>query len=314
MPLSALTMLLFFMIVGCGQNKPPVAIETAVESEMDKPGLYQVFGVTDKLLSGSSPDGEISFKSLKNLGVKTIISVDGAKPNVDMARKFGMRYVHLPVGYDGIPCEHSWRLAKAVRDFPGMVYIHCHHGKHRGPAAAATIRLCLDSTFSIDDALAMMKQAGTDMRYQGLYDSVKHIERPTTQQLDRLIAEFPEVAEVSPLARAMVEIDKHIDELLRHQSTEWKPTKENFAHSALMIAEHYRESARLNNQGPELKRLLRNGEQTANNLEHELRLFVKADKNKLNELMKQMKANCVECHASHRDAAKRKTGVLEPED
>ena len=57
------------------------------------------------------------------LGVKTVISVDGAKPDVDLAKKHGMRYVHLPHGYDGVPDDRAKELAKAVRR-PGRPDLH----------------------------------------------------------------------------------------------------------------------------------------------------------------------------------------------
>jgi hypothetical protein len=79
----------------------------------DTPGLYNVLRITNKLLSGSVPEGDVGFQTLQKLGVKTIITVDGAKPAVERAKKFGMRYVHLPIGYDGVPAEQGLRLAKA---------------------------------------------------------------------------------------------------------------------------------------------------------------------------------------------------------
>lgn len=106
------------------------------------PGLHNVFRITDKLLSGSVPEGDLGFQTLQKLGVKTIITVDGAKPDVERAKKFSMRYVHLPIGYDGVPADQGLRLAKAVRDLPGLIYMHCHHGKHRSPAAAVVVKLC----------------------------------------------------------------------------------------------------------------------------------------------------------------------------
>ncbi len=36
------------------------------------------------------------------------------------------------------PYKGGRKTAKAVRDLPGKIYIHCHHGKHRSAAAAAT--------------------------------------------------------------------------------------------------------------------------------------------------------------------------------
>ena len=93
--------------------------------------------MTERLYSGSEPHGEEGIASLKELGVKTIVSVDGAKPAVETARKYGMRYVHIPIGYDGVPEEAGQSLARLMREAETPIYVHCHHGKHRGPAAVA---------------------------------------------------------------------------------------------------------------------------------------------------------------------------------
>src|SRR5262245_48068007 len=68
--------------------------------------------VTPKVFSGAQPEGDEGFKYLSELGVKTIVSVDGAKPDVAGAKKFGMRYVHLPIGYDGVSDEQGEKIAK----------------------------------------------------------------------------------------------------------------------------------------------------------------------------------------------------------
>ncbi|MGE0610114.1 MAG: hypothetical protein AB7O62_23685, partial [Pirellulales bacterium] len=56
-----------------------------------------------KVVSGGQPEGEAAFAELRDLGIKTVISVDGARPAVPLAKKYGLRYVHLPHGYDGVP-------------------------------------------------------------------------------------------------------------------------------------------------------------------------------------------------------------------
>src|SRR5688500_18444059 len=66
-------------------------------------GRHNVCKIDDLLYSGSSPDSDASFAELARAGVKVIISVDGSKPLTDLARKHGIRYVHLPIGYDGVP-------------------------------------------------------------------------------------------------------------------------------------------------------------------------------------------------------------------
>ena len=69
------------------------------------PGLSNVVAFHDGFYSGSAPAGDAGFDSLSSLGIKTILSVDGAMPDVELADKYGMRYVHLPIGYDGFDDE-----------------------------------------------------------------------------------------------------------------------------------------------------------------------------------------------------------------
>src|SRR5262249_47684621 len=143
-------------------------------------------------------------------------------PDIDAARKYGLRYVHLPFGYDGITRQRVLQLAKAVRDLPGPIYIHCHHGKHRGPAAAAAIHLCLDDKCSVNQAIAEMRRAGADPHYTGLYAVPKSLVSPSSKDLDELPADFPEVAKVSGLAQFMVEIDARLENLKLIRAAGWK--------------------------------------------------------------------------------------------
>ena len=109
-------------------------------------GLHNVFRLAPGLYSGSQPEGDAGFASLRRLGVRTVISVDGSTPDGERAERFGLRYIHLPVGYDGVPRDKAVAAAKAVRELPGPTYLHCHHGKHRGPAVAACVLLAAGGT------------------------------------------------------------------------------------------------------------------------------------------------------------------------
>src|SRR5262245_50967108 len=238
LPLSMLAM----VFGAAGQALPPAG---TIKADC----LHNVYRVTDRLYSGSSPEGDAGFAALVKLGIKTIISVDGAKPDLERARKAELRYVHLPIGYDGVPERQSWLLAKAVRDLPGPVYLHCHHGKHRGPAAAAVVHFCLDEQCTVATAIAEMRRAGTDPHYIGLYAAPRNLRRPTKEELDALPADFPEVALVSGLAQHMVAIEEHFGRMKLIRAAGWKapPGDPDIdpAHEALQLREHYRESARL---------------------------------------------------------------------
>ncbi len=142
-------------------SEPSAATELPRPQAVTDLALPNAFRLCPEVYSGGQPEGDAGFARLAALGVKTVISVDGARPDIATAARHGLRYVHLPHGYDGIPSDRGVQLAKALRELPGPVYIHCHHGKHRSPAAAAVA--CVGVGF-IDNktANAFLKQAGTN--------------------------------------------------------------------------------------------------------------------------------------------------------
>jgi protein tyrosine phosphatase (PTP) superfamily phosphohydrolase (DUF442 family) len=293
------------LLMSCRQQEQaPPKMETPTRIEAK--GLHNVIRINERLISGGNPEGDDGFRSLRELGVKTIITVDGAKPEVERARKFGMRYVHLPVGYDGIDRPQILRLAKAARDLPGLVYIHCHHGKHRGPTAAAAITMCLDERCGIADALAQMKLAGTDPRYTGLYKVPADLKRPTKQELDALPGDFPETSKISALAELMTEIDHRWDNLKLSQASGWKTPAGHPdvdpPHEALQIAEQFREASRLDSTAQasaEFARWLKESEEAGRELEKGLRQS--SERGVLDAALRKLSNSCTQCHGKYRD-------------
>jgi hypothetical protein len=303
--------------VGCHRGGQPTSVSSSLSEPMPvrAAGLHNVYRVADKLLSGSSPEGDDGFRALQQLGVRTIISVDGSRPDVELARKYGLRYVHLPIAYDGVPAEQGRRIARAVRDLPGLVYIHCHHGKHRGPAAAAVACLCLDGSCPAGSAITWLRQAGTDPHYTGLYSTVGQFRRPLPNELDLVSADFPEVAGVPALAQMMVNVDATWDRLKQLRSAGWK-TPPGHAdldppHEALQLREHYREASRL----PDVKQRpkefidwLREAEQAAKDLETALRVEKDGpaiNKDTAEQAFRRSAEGCTRCHGKYRDVPKK---------
>jgi protein tyrosine phosphatase (PTP) superfamily phosphohydrolase (DUF442 family) len=317
-------LLLVALGLGCS-GRPPATTPESKPAPPSRPeprqieaaGLHNVWRLNDNLYSGSSPDGDEGFASLRDLGIKTIISVDGARPDVERARKYGLRYVHLPIGYDGVPEEQAWRIARAVRDLPGPVYLHCHHGKHRGPAAAATALVCLDGDCPVEAAVDVLRKAGTDPRYAGLYASPGKIGRPTKEDLDRVSADFPEVAEVKALAQAMVGIDERWDRLREVRAAGWRAPANHPdldpPHEALQLVEQYRETARLaevtGKHPEEFRRWLADAEKNAAALETVLRRGKgkgTVDGAEAEAAYQRAAANCTQCHGKYRDVPQRR--------
>lgn len=292
------TTLMVVATIGC-HSQPPTTVDNRPNA-----GLSNVIRVTDKLISGSAPEGDEGFQSLVDLGVKTIISVDGATPEVARAKRFGLRYVHLPIGYDGVTREQGLRIARAVRDLPGLVYIHCHHGKHRGPAAAAVARICLDPTCRAQDAIDFLRQAGADPNYRGLYADVEGFRRPESAEIDAASSEFPQVSKISAFAQTMVEVDSRFDNLKLIRAANWR-TPPNHAdldppHEALQLRELLREAIRnpeLDRRPEGLRKLLVQAEESAKDLEQAFR-----DSKPPETAFQRLAASCNDCHRQFRDA------------
>jgi cytochrome c556 len=266
--------------------------------------LPNAYRVHPRVISGGLPQGEQAFGELAALGVRTIVSVDGAKPDVAGAAQFGLTYVHLPHGYDGIPAERARELAKAVRDLPGPVYVHCHHGQHRSPAAAAVA--CITAGL-IEPAAGetILKQAGTSEHYLGLFQAVRAARPLDRRELDALQAEFPATAKVPPLAEAMVAIEHVHDRLKAAAAAHWNapPGDPDLvpAHEALLLKEQFAELLRTDDAARFPQRL-REAQAAASELEAALRT---ARLPAAAAALARVNANCTDCHRRHRDMPRR---------
>jgi protein tyrosine phosphatase (PTP) superfamily phosphohydrolase (DUF442 family) len=239
---------LIVLATGCTiEETLPQAAAPAKIEKIDTRHLPNAVRLHAKVISGGLPDGEAGFAELQELGIKTVISVDGAKPDVATAKKHGLRYVHMPHGYDGVPESRAKELAKAVRDLPGPIYIHCHHGHHRSPAAAAVA--CVGAgLIAHHDAALVLQVAGTSEHYRGLFESAQSACLLDKALLDELQCEFPLTARLPPLAEAMVMIEQTHDHLKTLQLVDWQTSQEQPAliaeHEALLLREHFTELLR----------------------------------------------------------------------
>lgn len=308
-------------------GQPPGAVPAAepavVESDrapqpLEAPGMHNVFRLSPRLLSGSSPESDEAFAALARLGVKTIVSVDGARPNVEGARRHGLRYVHLPHGYDGLGSEVQERLIRVARTLPGPVFVHCHHGKHRGPAAAAVICLGTEG-WTVDRAEAYLRLAGTATHYTGLYEAVRRFRPPSPAGVGSAPGDLPEVAAVPGLVEAMVGIDQRWEILRAVRAAGYRVPGEHPdvhpAHEALMVREHYREAGRL----PESARRgggfvdrLAEAEAEAKALEDLLQANPEPTapevRARLEAAFEAVGRSCTRCHREFRDGAPRPEG------
>ncbi len=291
--------LVFFLVLAA------LSVRAADIQPLPSTNLHNLFRATPKIISGSSPDHEAGFAEIVKLGVKTIVSVDGSKPDVATAKKFGLKYVHLPFGYDGIPTNRTVELVKAAQTLGGPIYVHCHHGLHRGPAAVAVMCEAV-AGWSTNVAEQWLKQAGTSPDYPGLYRSAREFKAPTAAEL-AAVKTLPEVARTSSLVETMVTVDEHFARLKAAQKTAWKnvfgqpdlaPAPE-----ATLLWEQLRELARLADttaRPDDYRAKLADSEKAAD----QLRALLKAsplDATPADDAFKKVGATCGACHKAYRN-------------
>ncbi|MEM7316885.1 MAG: hypothetical protein AAF497_27450, partial [Planctomycetota bacterium] len=73
----------------------------SAKATRDKHSIVNLRRVNERLYCGGLPETAADFQHLADLGIKSIVSVDGLRPKSVLAARYGLRYVHLPFGYDG---------------------------------------------------------------------------------------------------------------------------------------------------------------------------------------------------------------------
>lgn len=262
---------------------------------VDTHQLHNVWRLSPRIMSGSEPEDESAFAELAKLGVKTIISVDGIAPQTELAKKYGLRYVHVPIGYDGIDEKARGLLTRVASDIKGSLYIHCHHGKHRGPAAAAIVCRADDGR-SAEAARVILEKAGTGKEYPGLWRDVEQFAKPTGP-----LPVLTERAEVESLASAMARIDRSVDRLKLLSKGNWKPLAQHpdlvASNEAVQLMELFTESARVAKAGK-----LQDGLRQAATLAKELQQAVgKSDTAQADKTLSLLTNGCTTCHKEHRN-------------
>jgi len=196
------------------------------------PGLY----------SGGEPT-LTQFEELKRIGVTTVISVDGAAPKVAPVEELGMSYIHLPIGYDTVPNKVVASMMQ-LNSKNEIIYIHCHHGKHRGPAVAAIYTQLIDLA-TLEEVLEKMQTIGTSELYQGLWEAVRKLDPKEVEATPKM--ELVSSQAVDDLTSSMSKIDRLYDNVKDHLdlSSSAKFNQDELEHQSILLLEALKESARL---------------------------------------------------------------------
>jgi len=277
----------------------PIAYLSAGDSQAGLPSVEGFRLLTTRVCCSGEPVGREAFAQIAALGIKTVVSVDGKAPDSELAARVGLRYIHLPIGYDGVPLEVQDSLAHVLAGTTGLILVHCHHGKHRGPAAAAILAMMdTDARVSKEQALKILEAAGTGSEYQGLWDSVRGFD---PQKLGDASLPLLPVAEVEPFVREMVHLDEAFDALQKIRTDGW--IGESARSAVAVFAEGYREALRVCRErepapAPEMVRLLEDASQRSSKFRE---LVHEGQGTNLSEHLTGLRQNCAECHKRYRN-------------
>jgi protein tyrosine phosphatase (PTP) superfamily phosphohydrolase (DUF442 family) len=283
--------------IGCSAVGPA---DEAAPGPVDVPGIEHLMRVSDRLLCGGKPHAPEGFDTLRRLGVRLLVSVDGETPDVAAARAAGLRYVHIPIGYDGVPEPARLAILRVLREEPGRIYFHCHHGRHRGPAAAAIAKRIVEQC-PASAARELLRRAETSPDYAGLWRDVEGFTPPPP---GTPLPELHEVAPVGSMVSAMVDIDAAADRLKRLRRNGWKApadsTDLSAATEAIVLSERFRETGRLLCEGrpAEFRRQMKESEAAAGELAAALRAGRPAD---ADAAFSRLQKLCTQCHRAFRN-------------
>ncbi|MEP3482098.1 MAG: hypothetical protein ABJZ55_22835 [Fuerstiella sp.] len=286
--------------------------KTAEQSfiRLKEAGLPNAIQVRPDLISGGQPSSTDGFRSLAKLGIKTIVSVDGICPDLNSAKGYGFRYIHQPLGYQGISADDTQTLAHIILKFDAPIYIHCHHGQHRSPAAAAAA--CVTAGLMTNErAVKFLKKAGTGSEYQGLFKAVADAKPIPAAQLIQLKPTLPERADVAKLVDVMVQLDKNLSQLnslLKSPSTLSANQRSVALERATVLHDHFTELIRSPQHSASdlrFRKLLLTSQKTS----EKIRQFLKAKPARavspqqtvaVTSLLKQVSDQCNQCHGTFR--------------
>ncbi|MEZ5989739.1 MAG: hypothetical protein R3F30_11560 [Planctomycetota bacterium] len=274
-------------------------------------GLHNLYHLSDDIVSGGEPEGDAAFERLGAMGIKTILSVDGKAPDAATAARHGIRYVHVPIRYAGITEEERLEIAKTFRELEGPFYVHCFHGKHRGPAAAALGRVVLDGV-PRELAIAEMRQyCGTSGKYEGLYSTIAFGDVPSEEATEACAFDFAPAHRFKGFRQAMIDISRSFETAEKLAKNGWKATDEhpdaNAANEARRTAESFAQAVALDevrSRPEDFRGWLADSVEESKQLSQLLDRQAKGDAAAGEEAVKALrtlKASCTACHTKYRN-------------
>jgi tyrosine-protein phosphatase SIW14 len=134
------------------------------------PGLDNVGRISPKVFRGNQPKKE-GYKTLKEIGIKTVINLRSRHYEKDMVESAGMRYLEFPIGMlEKAKKNEIRKIVQAMADPANQpVYVHCALGQDRTGIVVAAYRMDIDGW--------SLAEAEKEMQAFGFNDTWVHLKK-----------------------------------------------------------------------------------------------------------------------------------------
>lgn len=170
-------------IAACAPAREPArtATTTVAAPREDLLGLTNFAQVSPVLYRGAQPTAA-GFRTLKSMGVRTIVNLRSVHSDRGMIAGLGLRYVEIP--------SHAWnpddavvaKFLAVVRDPANQpVFVHCQHGADRTGYTVASYRI-VEQGWDRDRALGELRRFGFHSVWGGIPTYVAEL-NPTAMRV-----------------------------------------------------------------------------------------------------------------------------------
>ena len=276
----------------CDQSDPGTRARPAqpVPSPATLMSNLKIHQLTPDIFVGPRPSLE-HIEELTTLGIQKVISVDALPPEPSLWAE-AIQIRHLPLGYRDLPKPLQLRLARELSIDPVKTYIHCHHGQHRGPAAALA---ALRALGQLDQAEAEAWLDRCGVAYQGLRQAVQDAQPESPQDIQSALP-LEEAIATRSLSRLMAEIDQIWDRLKKVPAPD-EPDRRTQKEDAAQLLDLFRLSSEAAGPvDPDYPKQMQAAIRLATTLESEIQ-----DGEDAAKLRAALRTSCRTCHRAFRD-------------
>ena len=156
------TVVLFASLsVSSAQSAAPAAVErpSSWAVPLEKPGLPNLFKVTDSLYRGAQPTAA-GFAELTNMGIRTVVNLRARHSDAEEIGTLSLRRIEIPTDTWDLDEASAVRFLQTVTKTNGApFFVHCQHGADRTGTMCAVYRVVIQG-WTKEEAIREMTEGG----------------------------------------------------------------------------------------------------------------------------------------------------------